>query len=41
MLLVASSTLLGVYVSEAQLPQKLGGEQLDFWRAEWGVVAVV
>ncbi len=41
MLLVAASALLGVYLTEQQVPQKLAGAILDFTSNKWAVLAIL
>ncbi len=41
MLLVASSALLGVYLTEAQVPQQLAAGILDLTRDKWVVLAIL
>jgi C4-dicarboxylate transporter, DctM subunit len=41
MLLVASSALLGVYLTEAQVPQKLAAQLVAFTQEPWAVLALL
>ena len=41
MLLVAASALLGVYLTETQVPQKLAGTILELTRNKWAVLAIL
>jgi tripartite ATP-independent transporter DctM subunit len=41
MLLVASSTLLGLYLTEVQMPQKLAAALMEVTRERWAVLAVL
>ena len=41
MLLVATSALLGVYLTEAQVPQKLAAAISEFTRNKWVVLAIL
>ena len=41
MLLVATSALLGVYLTEAKVPQKLAGAILDFTQNKYAVLAIL
>jgi tripartite ATP-independent transporter DctM subunit len=41
MLLVAASALLGVYLTESQVPQKLAGAIIDFTSNKWAVLAIL
>ena len=41
MMLVAASALLGVYLTEQQVPQKLAGAIIDFTTNKWVVLAIL
>src|SRR5690606_9751176 len=41
MLLIATSALLGVYLTETQVPQKLAAEMMEFTNSKYAVLAIL